>query len=376
MSRRSKSSRGTSYSDSRGIRTLPPRSYPASAPSPSSSVGSTGTRRSTPAEETMDGSETTPAENNVAAVVATHPDAGAWPSLQRKRYLQMLADIQNVQVKSTAESLESLRIASRMIPRLFHPYSNTEALMLNISAILNKTSDPDTYNERIRPLGEDVYKTIMKDFTDLMTILSCIRKDIPMWVEDDDIFRCLIGFVNDFACAGRNDDNHTIKTNCLAFVRAVGAVDPPAIQSMDKDLRGWNNEAVARMLCPREWLPEFDADPSGFCHDVRYCRRFPKSSSLPMFLFNEKDPEFNAADATDFTAGLFKSDIVTSLTRGIATGPRNIFKSTPGPMPGPKSMAEKANMKKISIRFLAYTSTVIYYGLSSMDNGAVEHGSF
>ncbi|KAJ3557646.1 hypothetical protein NM688_g1364 [Phlebia brevispora] len=119
-----------------------------------------------------------------------------WSLKNRKLFLQMLDDLMDADVRSTAESLEPLRIACRMIPRLFNAFSDIECLLLDIGAILNQAADPDMYKERILELDENQRADVTRDFKDLMRVLSCIRKDLPLWVEDDLVFRTLIDFVS------------------------------------------------------------------------------------------------------------------------------------------------------------------------------------
>jgi hypothetical protein len=68
----------------------------------------------------------------------------------------------------------------------------------------------------------------------------------------------------DAASEARSNDTGSLKHNAIAYIVANPSVDiltPPIARSESKSDRGFNHPVIAKMLCPRDRLAEYNADP-------------------------------------------------------------------------------------------------------------------
>jgi hypothetical protein len=68
------------------------------------------------------------------------------------------------------------------------------------------------------------------------------------------------------ARGARSDDACQLLFRGLHYITTlVGELNPPIDGSRDKELqRGFNNLTLARLLCPVEYINEFDANPQAY----------------------------------------------------------------------------------------------------------------
>ena len=84
-----------------------------------------------------------------------------------------------------------------------------------------------------------------------------------------------------------------------------GVEEVPRIDSKDnKENRGFNHHATARLLCPRRIRDEFDADRDTFCRNVKDGKCKIKHNDYPSFLYPDDKYNPEALDE-NLLRGLF-----------------------------------------------------------------------
>ncbi|KAL6308596.1 hypothetical protein BKA93DRAFT_725335 [Sparassis latifolia] len=157
-------------------------------------------------------------------------------------------------------------------------------------------------------------------------------------------------------------------------VPAQAGCDPiPRLEELDhpKHDRGWAQHLMARLLCPRSMLAEFDRDRNAFCRDVEEGIIPIDSCEWPSFLYPE-----DGYDPDNIDTNLLRSPFLVACFRHIFTGCRSGKKTTPGPASGRKSITDIYSMTKITPRNIAYICVLVRFALNSQTHWSERDGEF
>ncbi|KZP19906.1 hypothetical protein FIBSPDRAFT_954973 [Athelia psychrophila] len=174
----------------------------------------------------------------------------------------------------------------------------------------------------------------------------------------------------------RTSDSGALKHSIVPLLPknlTTDAVLPPIPpKSSSKANRGYNHPQIARMLCPRDRLVDFDSDASVI--DQLQAGSIPVTpGDWATFLYNEEE-EY---DAENPAQGLFRGYLLIRVAKHIFTGPSSASKSKAGAGKSTRASNAKIHgMKRFTARTIAYVVVQTWFALSSMEAWDAEAEGF
>ncbi|KIJ07353.1 hypothetical protein PAXINDRAFT_158444 [Paxillus involutus ATCC 200175] len=173
----------------------------------------------------------------------------------------------------------------------------------------------------------------------------------------------------------RSDDFSSVKQDGLAYILAnmeSETIAPKISKGESKANRGFNHPQIARALCPRKRLEDFDTDPENAMELLLGSEwsATAKLKDFPSYLY--KEDLFNPSSLLE---GLFRSNTVVRFCRHSLLGASQV--QGDNSQRGSKPSKRKAwRITKMTPRIVAWEMTKIYYTLSTKDTWSTQIGTF
>ncbi|KAF9220534.1 hypothetical protein BS17DRAFT_769318 [Gyrodon lividus] len=220
-----------------------------------------------------------------------------------------------------------------------------------------RNEDQDVDNARV--IVSRAYETRL--YNDWVKAVPGFSDLVTKFETDPDALNDLIDMMGTAANGGRTDDTGSLKFDGLNYMLkdpTKDKIEPPIPRTRHstKADRGWNNQTIARLLCPARNVWEFDLDPLAYMDLVRSGdrKKKPTATKFPSLLYDMTvfDPEKNVMDFFTW--------------RHIFTGPVFAFNKTR--CAAKPSKGRIHGFQEPNIRNIMYVAVQIYYTMSTEES--------
>ncbi|KZT66649.1 hypothetical protein DAEQUDRAFT_730060 [Daedalea quercina L-15889] len=181
---------------------------------------------------------------------------------------------------------------------------------------------------------------------------------LPHLTKNPDHIKTVGAFLKNAQNSARSDDISRLRDHIIKYIYEAEGIQMPD-SGLEKSRRGWNCEATARMLCPRDLRDEFDADPTSFCRDVRNGQRFVDHDDWPTLVYSATE-----YDTSKIEYGLLKSPFLVNCWKTIFQGPNSV-RATSSKKGGRSTLAQAYEIKQVDEYSIIYTTILARFLLSS-----------
>ncbi|KAF8839205.1 hypothetical protein BDN67DRAFT_791795 [Paxillus ammoniavirescens] len=163
---------------------------------------------------------------------------------------------------------------------------------------------------------------------------------------------------------GRSADLNSIKHKGLKYVphdmhSKAEALDPSIPEVMDKSTRGIYHPMLARFMCPRTKLDQFDQDPELGMEDLQAGVITTKASRWPAGFY-----EHGVYSPGDKTKGLFRNHIVARFYQHLFIGPSSVMEQSTSRKSSKASKNRAWDLHCVDRYIIAYVHIMTYITLS------------
>ncbi|KIJ07065.1 hypothetical protein PAXINDRAFT_158542 [Paxillus involutus ATCC 200175] len=163
---------------------------------------------------------------------------------------------------------------------------------------------------------------------------------------------------------GRSADLNSIKHKGLKYVlhdmhSKAEALDPSIPEVMDKSTRGIYHPMLARFMCPRTKLDQFDQDPELGMEDLQAGVITTKASRWPAGFY-----EHGVYSPGDKTKGLFRNHIVARFYQHLFIGPSSVMEQSTSRKSSKASKNRAWDLRCVDRYIIAYVHIMTYITLS------------
>ncbi|KAH9069694.1 hypothetical protein EDB83DRAFT_2518048 [Lactarius deliciosus] len=172
--------------------------------------------------------------------------------------------------------------------------------------------------------------------------------------------------------SARSADAHRLKELTGRFA-AKSTSNQVSLSSDTKSDRGFNNNALGRLLIPVQYVEAYDRDPAGERVRERDERYKVIASYSPAFLYEDPDNY----DSDDVLAGLMRGYFLVRCCHAIFLGPRSGLHG-PSTMQSPTrpGVAGIYGLLTVSVPMIVYSAVQARFALSSQQTWSAKDGLF
>ncbi|KAI0038498.1 hypothetical protein FA95DRAFT_1613349 [Auriscalpium vulgare] len=278
---------------------------------------------------------------------------------------------------SDAESKEAdeYRTAARGIPRLTDPFCPYYHVFLVAKASMSNGSDAKKMIKSIPLELQDHYKNV---YEEIQRLLPGVRKKVKGTKAKDLAKADFVRWINKGVSNARSDDAARIKK----MTETYASSDPndrrsrlllnTGVGSGSKADRGYNNAALARMLCPGRDLATFDDDPDAARQMMQDNRIKVTGDKVPSFAWEHGI--YNPGNLFD---GLFRGQYPLRVLRDIFTSPSSALHGPSGRTRASRpSVNRLCQVDTVTVAMIAYAMVQARYALTSRESFNVSDGVF
>ncbi|KAH9920298.1 uncharacterized protein B0H18DRAFT_1106292 [Fomitopsis serialis] len=259
--------------------------------------------------------------------------------------------------------------AARFIPRAFGPFVNMEHI-LRLGLIISNNPDidlddngPPICDAELQQIEKCELRDAFTTYNKLLTLCPTLKQLLPHAQMNAEDFKSVGEFLDQANRNARTDDISRLRDNVMKYIYEVKGIQIPD-SGLDKVKRGWNCEATARMLCPRNLRDEFDADPKKFCQEVRNDRRLVDHDEWPTLAYSETE-----YDPDNLDWGLLKSPFLVKCWKATFKGPSSVNAEagpTSGRKGGRKTLSKAYGITTVNEYSIMYVTILARFSLSGV----------
>ncbi|KAI0743207.1 hypothetical protein BC629DRAFT_1599723 [Irpex lacteus] len=277
----------------------------------------------------------------------------------------------------SSKHIKELRKRARCIPKFLGPAVEVKDIFhfgpycINTDDIEDEPDEPLHVEAHLKKIGVAECKRLAQQYEQLFELFPDLESDLKYLTADETRMTNFIDFLNEHADAGRRDDIKSCRRGILLLIpNADNEHNFMILATSDKSVRGWAHIAIARLLCPRSSLDEFDANPVSFCCDVVEGRRLLLAGDYMAFLYHSE--EFRKDDVE---YGLFRGPLLLSVLRHLFTGPSSALSNVPGPSSvGQPPVAVQLDIKQVTPEMIAWAAVMCYFAFCSRNSWHLQDG--
>ncbi|KAG2123251.1 hypothetical protein DEU56DRAFT_917560 [Suillus clintonianus] len=269
-----------------------------------------------------------------------------------------------------SDTLSEYRTAGRKAVATLHPFTNV-SLAFHYGMTLDKGGSSSSN------ISEEQQTRFLAFYNTILDFVPGFRANLDNLSYDE--LKPYITAIHSSMSSQRSDDFSSLKYSMLEYIlanRSTDTLQPPIPKSSCKSNRGVNHPRLARELCPKKWLDEFDKDTDLGMQRLQDGGWPLLATNWPSFLY----PADAAYDAEDPITGLFRGHAGIRAFQHLYLGPaaagsqdNDDEDSKHG---GGKSKCTMYGLTKVTPQSWAWAMCVAWFSLCNCNSYRIIIGSF
>ncbi|KAA1471035.1 hypothetical protein DENSPDRAFT_836974 [Dentipellis sp. KUC8613] len=301
---------------------------------------------------------------------------------RRDEILNVVTETGRLRKTPAEASLQVYLTAARWIPYAIDPFVNiTCVFWVGTEMGFEAEAAPETSSEDFEAVfTSSLTESEISMYRKYYQVILALAPGFPIHMtrllahEDTDALSVFLKRITQAANSARTDDAGSLRYVGLNYVPRElhkDALIPPIPKQATKADRGFNHPMLARLLCPRKLLEQFDEDPNKFIASVQNGSIIVAAWDWPAFLYEHETYDRSALDK-----GLCRGYFLLRVGRHLITSPSSATKSTPGSCSAKPSKAKIHGITKVTPYLIAYFALHARFLISTMETWGREDGSF
>ncbi|KAG2086775.1 hypothetical protein BD769DRAFT_1681033 [Suillus cothurnatus] len=269
-----------------------------------------------------------------------------------------------------SDALSEYRTAGRKAVVTLSPFANV-SLAFHYGMTLDKGGSSGSN------ISEELQRRFLAFYNTILDFIPGFRANLDDLSYDE--LKPYITAISSSMSSQRSDDFSSLKYSMLEYIlanRSTDTLQPPIPKSSCKSNRGVNHPRLARELCPKKWLNEFDEDTDLGIQRLQDGTWPLLATNWPSFLY----PADAVYDTEDPIIGLFRGHAGIRAFQHLYLGPAAAGlqdnDDEDGKHGGGKSKCTMYGLTKVTPQSWAWAMCVAWFSLCSCNSYRLTIGSF